>query len=237
VQLPVKFYLRRVVSELVHSFFWRDTVFAVPLVFFALEHDAAASGPVDVAVALRTGFASPIGAEDNPFGPGVGGRAGVTFRNAYVGASIMYYAGVYVSPGEGFNAQGVQGVHTFLYGAELGYGFVVVGARDPSYDPFLTPWLETPKEPHWVVAVRPQLGIGYRVTYYTGDTSFGDDPGQFNQRGLYLEPAIVGEAKWGMLLLAADVGVVVSPGMQDDFDRSAPAAPSFTFQAVVGLVF
>jgi hypothetical protein len=55
---------------------------------------AVAPGP------LRAGFGTPIGARDNPFGPGVG----VTFLNAYVGASVMYSAGVYAGAGEVFDA-------------------------------------------------------------------------------------------------------------------------------------
>jgi hypothetical protein len=74
------------------------------------------------------------------------------------------------------------------------------------------------------------------VTYYTGDSSFGGAHSQFDQRGLYVEPAFVGEAKWGVLLLGADVSVVVSPGMQDDSDP-AWAAPALTFQTFVGLAF
>jgi hypothetical protein len=214
---------------------WPVAVIAAALVFFGVEREAAALGPVDVEIAVRGGYGViPSAPFYDPFFLCLGGRAGASFFHAYAGASAMYYGGKYTSPSNGFNAVGIGGVHTLLYGAEFGYGFVVLGGADPSYDPYKTPWLAPPKQ-RWIITVRPQVGIGYRVTYFTGD--LGPTPDPWNAHSLYVEPAVVGEARWGALVLGAEASLIVSPGMRPYLPYTHEDRVAWTFHLLAGVAF
>jgi hypothetical protein len=73
---------------------------------------ARADGIVFVEGAARVGYATNPGWAANPFGFGVGGRAGVSAFGFYGGVSAMYYLG---------DSAGVTGYHTLLLGVEGGY--------------------------------------------------------------------------------------------------------------------
>lgn len=107
-------------------------------ILFASEHDAHALGPVDIEAGLRVGVGTTPDADAvNPFGVGVGGRAGVSVFNVYGGLSAIHYFG---SSKDILN-QKVQTASTLL-GLELGYSIKLIR----------------------VLTLRPQLGIG-NVTF------------------------------------------------------------------------
>jgi hypothetical protein len=98
----------------------------------------APSTPLTLEFAARIGAgattsSAPFGHAPNPFGFGIGGRAGVSFRSVYVGASAIDYFG----STDGYYFEGGTAASSVLLGVDVGYGFTV-GA--------------------WTV--RPQVGLG-----------------------------------------------------------------------------
>jgi hypothetical protein len=78
---------------------------------------ARALGPVDLEIAGRAGVAASAPDPDldtNPYGFGLGGRAGVSFVGIYAGVSGIYYLGT---------SSAADRIHTAMEGAELGYTF------------------------------------------------------------------------------------------------------------------
>jgi hypothetical protein len=146
---------------------------------------AHALGPVDIEIAAKSGVAtSPFSTDPTPFGLGIGGRAGIAFLGAYVGASAIYYFGSsrVINAGSAVEFES----RSFAYGVEAGYGVKLFDR----------------------VTLRPQLGFGS----YTLGASFGDQ--SVNTGCLYLEPAIVGFVRFNPVLVGLDVGVLVLPGFE-----------------------
>lgn len=100
---------------------------------WASERDAKALGPIDLEAGLKIGAGTKPNYEPNPFGFGIGGRAGVSLFNLWLGASAMHYFG-----GSDTLSTGKVEVNTNLLGGEIGY---TIGAI-----PFLQ--------------IRPQIGLG-----------------------------------------------------------------------------
>jgi hypothetical protein len=102
----------------------------------ASEGDAHALGPVDVEIGAKVGVATkPNSNAPNPFGLGVGGRAGVTIFHVYGGVSGVHYFGESVELAGGTLKASYS---TTLLGVEVGYSITAI--------PLLT--------------IRPQLGLG-----------------------------------------------------------------------------
>jgi hypothetical protein len=79
---------------------------------------ARALGPVGIEVGALGGGGTNPSYAPTLLGFGVGGRAGVSWSNIYVGAGAIYYAGATSS------ATGVvDSTHTTLVGGQLGYTF------------------------------------------------------------------------------------------------------------------
>ena len=84
------------------------------------SREAHALGPVGIEVGLRVGDGTnPSGNNSgvNPFGVGLGGRAGITLFNIYAGVDIMDYLG------SGDTYGGIY--HAMQYGGTVGYGIKI----------------------------------------------------------------------------------------------------------------
>jgi hypothetical protein len=112
------------------------------------ERHAHALGPVDVEIGARVGVATkPDSNAPNPFGLGIGGRAGVSIFHVYGGVSGIHYFGESATltlPTGTVKAS----YSTTLLGVELGYSITAI--------PLLT--------------IRPQLGLG-NAAFSFGDLS------------------------------------------------------------------
>lgn len=154
------------------------------------SRDALASGPLDLEVAATAGYGTSPFAGDpvNQFGAEVGVRAGIVFRNVYVGGTFMSYLGNSSAdfrggglvPAGSNEASGLTGAST-LYGGEVGYDFEL-----------------------WRLTLRPELGVGALVA-----TSQGNNATSI----LYLEPGLAGFLQSHFVVLGADMGVLFQPGM------------------------
>ncbi len=178
----------------------------------ATERDAHALGPVDVEVGARVGFGTnPDANGPNPFGFGIGGRAGVTlFHHLYAGLSAIHYFGNSTdlagpgTPAGVFNVGSVSYSSTLL-GVEAGYSITAV--------PLLT--------------LRPQLGVGNAAF------SFGDA----SQSHLYLEPGFVALVTLGLVYVGADATVLVVPSIDQGGTAGTHTYSAFTLHGQIGLRF
>jgi hypothetical protein len=162
---------------------------------------AHALGPIDIEVGAKAGVGTEYSGGLNPFGFGVGGRAGVvlpssrfsTLDHLYFGASLMYYFGTSetvqgpISPGNQSLTPSVsESVHTLMYGGEFGLGF----------------------KPLDSVTIRPQVGVGsvsYGYTVSSGTIEESGNP-------VYVEPGVTVLVALGTLFVGADVNALVFPG-------------------------
>ena len=130
----------------------RLAVFAPILALATLvttEHDAHALGPIDIEAGLRAGFATKPSSNDaNPFGLGIGGRAGVGIFHLYGGISAIHYFGEKQDITSQVGTTRVSFSSTLL-GLELGYSITAI--------PLLT--------------IRPQLGIGNAAFSFQDDST------------------------------------------------------------------
>jgi len=175
----------------------------------ASERDAHALGPVDVELGARVGFGTnPDANGPNPFGFGVGGRAGVTLFHIYGGLSAIHYFGT-SNDVSGPSVTGTSntisvGYSSTLLGVEAGYSITAI--------------------PH--LTIRPQLGVGNAAF------SFGDA----SQSHLYLEPGLVALISLGLVYVGADATVLVIPGI-DQGNNDTKTYSSFTFHGQIGIQF
>jgi hypothetical protein len=175
----------------------------------ATERDAKALGPVDVELGARVGVGTnPDSAGPNPFGFGIGGRAGVTFFHVYGGLSAIHYFGSsndVAGPGAigTFVTKNVTYSSTLL-GVEAGYSITAI--------PLLT--------------IRPQLGVGNAAF------SFGDA----SQSHLYLEPGLVALVTLGLVYIGADANLLAIPGI-DRGNNDTKTYTSFTIHGQIGIKF
>ena len=187
---------------------------AVPAILAAVamgatEHDAKALGPVDVEIGARVGVGTnPDSAGPNPFGFGVGGRAGVTIFHIYGGLSAIHYFGTsndVSGPGAigGFVTKSLTYSSTLL-GVEAGYSITGI--------------------PH--LTIRPQLGVGNAAF------SFGDA----SQSHLYLEPGLVVLVSLGLVYIGADANILAIPGV-DQGTSDTKTYTSFTIHGQIGIQF
>jgi hypothetical protein len=151
----------------------------------SISRDASALGPVGIEVGAKVGAGTnPTGDSLNPFGFGLGARAGVSIFNIYAGLSFMYYFGGSATLPESTDKRSGKSV---LYGFEGGYDFNIVN----------------------VVIIRPQLGIGvYNGNFHGGGFTTDTADG----RNLYLEPGVTGIVPLGFWFVGADANALFLPG-------------------------
>jgi hypothetical protein len=175
----------------------------------ATERDAHALGPVDVEVGARVGVGTnPDSNGPNPFGFGIGGRAGVSIFHIYGGLSAIHYFGSSADVG----GPGVAGTlintsatySSTLLGVEAGYSITAI--------------------PH--LTLRPQLGIG------NASFSFGD----LSESHLYLEPGVVGLVTLGLVYVGADLNLLAVPGI-DQGGGDTKTYTAFTIHGQIGIQF
>jgi hypothetical protein len=160
---------------------------------FGFSRQASALGPIDLEVGARAGYGSnpfknapPI----NPLGVGVGGRAGISFFNIYAGASVMYYFGGSANePGSAAIANGMLTPTVKVSESSFLYGL------EAGYNfsiLFLT--------------LRPQIGVGDYNEHVSGQGS--------DKHNVYIEPRATALIGIGLFYFGADVGVLLTPGLQ-----------------------
>ncbi len=105
----------------------------------ASEQDAAALGPIDIEAGAKIGVGTnPDSASANPFGFGLGGRAGVNVFNIYGGVSAVHYFGTSVDIPNGTGGTTSASLSSTLLGGELGYTITAIP----------------------LIQIRPQVGLG-----------------------------------------------------------------------------
>jgi hypothetical protein len=173
------------------------------------ERDAHALGAVDIEGGARVGFGTtPDSTGPNPFGLGVGGRAGVSIFHVYLGFSAIHYFGT-SSDLSGPGAAGQFSTSSLTYSSTLvggEFGYSITGI------PLLT--------------LRPQIGVGNAAF------SFGDA----SQNHLYLEPGLVALVSLGLLYVGADANLLAIPGI-DQGNNVTTTYTSFTIHGQIGLQF
>jgi hypothetical protein len=150
------------------------------------SRDASALGPVSVEIGAKVGAGTnPTGDSLNPFGFGLGARAGVSFFNIYAGLSFMYYFGGKADIPDSTDKRSGK---TVLYGFEGGYDFNIVN----------------------VVIIRPQLGIGVYNGNFKGPGGFTTDTA--DGKNLYLEPGVTAVVPLGLWFVGGDANALFLPG-------------------------
>lgn len=154
------------------------------------EKSAHALGPVDVEAGLKAGVGTnPDSNGSNPYGFGLGGRAGVNIFNVYLGASAIHYFGSSESaPG------GSADISSTLIGGELGYTITAIP----------------------VIQIRPQLGIG-SASYSLDGTVLGIKASTSDSH-LYLEPGVTVLVPLGLLYVGADANALIVPDVGPNSD-------------------
>jgi hypothetical protein len=180
----------------------------------ASAREAHALGPVGVEVGGIAGYGSnPIHPSNagNPFGVGVGGRAGLTFFGLYAGARAIYYFGKDPSGDD------IQKRHSLFYGGEFGSN-IRLGP----------------------LAIRPQLGAGLadlagnpegsHPFTSTGLASSGDfdQTTTTHRRYIYIEPGIAAIITLGTYFIGADANLLIIPSVTDN----DPSIAQSTYLAV-----
>lgn len=185
------------------------------MISLAWPTEAHALGPVDIEVGAKVGYATNPDSTIpyNPFGFGVGGRAGVSLLGIYVGGNLMYYAGGSVSI-FGATATG----HALQYGVEAGYGFKIA-----------------------ILTLRPQVGVGSLHTFGTLTDAAGNSTSLSGPHELYIEPGLTGLVALGPIYVGADANVLILPSV-DSTDPNTGATTSkthasFTVHGQVGVKF
>lgn len=175
----------------------------------ATEREAHALGPVDIEAGARVGVGTnPDSKGPNPFGLGIGGRAGVSIFHVYGGISAIHYFGSSADV-SGPNVQGLSQTVNVSYSSTL-IGFE--GGYDITGIPHLT--------------LRPQLGVG------NASFSFGDA----SQSHLYLEPGLTALISLGLVYVGADANLIAVPSV-DQGNNDTKTYTAFTIHGQIGLRF
>jgi hypothetical protein len=99
-----------------------------------VTREAHALGPIDLELGAKVGAGSkPESNAPNPYGFGLGGRAGISIFHLYAGGSAIHYFG-----GSTDTAVGKLDVSSTLLGGELGYTITALP----------------------IIQLRPQMGLG-----------------------------------------------------------------------------
>jgi hypothetical protein len=160
---------------------------------------ATSGGGLDVELAAQASYVTPpIRGGANPFGAGFGGRVGLVYSGFYVGASVLDFLG-------GSNVD--VSYRAVLYGLEVGYGLRFPAFGGGSF------------------TLRPQVGLGDAVVYYTDPTLAADvvtsasgsssaSADTLTVNNVYVEPALLAMLSSGGHFVAARAGALVIPGIQ-----------------------
>jgi hypothetical protein len=108
--------------------------FALVLGFSLFTREARALGPIDLELGAKIGVGSnPDSNGPNPYGFGLGGRAGLSIFHLYAGGSAIHYFGGSID-----TPLGKTDVSSTLLGGELGYTITALP----------------------IIQLRPQVGLG-----------------------------------------------------------------------------
>jgi hypothetical protein len=185
--------------------------------FLAVPREAHALGPVDIEGGGLIGFTSNPSHGPNPFGVGIGARAGVGYRGLYLGLALTYYfgasgecgGGAPVSPGTSQLGPAFCSVadgggevelqqSTSLYGLDIGYTFGFASAK----------WFK----------LRPILQIGDAQITRTGSVSSQEVNGIAGLSGdnrFYLQPGLTALVVVESFFAGIDANLLVVPGVTD----------------------
>ncbi len=171
----------------------------------ASEGSAAALGPVDIEAGAKIGVGTnPDSAGPNPFGFGLGGRAGVSIFGIYGGVSAVHYLGTSGDPPSGTSATAgiaIPSPSSTLIGGELGYTITAIP----------------------IIQVRPQVGLGNAHIAY----------GPVSNDHLYLEPGVTVLVPLGFFFVGADANLLVLPAV-DTLPGETTTYTSFTAHGQIG---
>jgi hypothetical protein len=186
---------------------------ALALAAFFHANSAHALGPVDIEVGLKGGYATDAGLSPNPYGFGLGGRAGISVVGIYGGVSGMYYFG----GSQQVAAASSVSTTSAMEGGELGYTFKLS-----------------------VLKLRPQLGLGNVTLSGSGSANVNGQnvPGSNSLSYLYLEPTGVVLISLGLFYVGADAGVIILPsGPSTNGTSSSSSDTSFCAHGQLGIQF
>ena len=146
----------------------------------------------------RAGFATvPIRGGVNPFGPGLGARAGLVLSNVYFGATVMSYFG---------DSDGGATDQALLFGLEAGYGIHV--------GPYFTLRPQLGLGDMILSHTEPPPATG-RVDVVTSASGSGGGALSTTTHvaNIYLQPALIGQVAWQNYFVALDLSIVAVPGI------------------------
>jgi hypothetical protein len=174
------------------------------LVTLAHERPAHALGPIDLEIAAKVGYGTNA---NDVLGVGLGGRAGVSFFGLYGGVSAIDYLGKSVN--------GVS-VHSFLYGAEVGWGFKIS-----------------------LVTIRPLVGFGDAVLSVSLPATALDPNANLSGsvNSFYLEPGGLVQLNFGLLIVGVDAGCLILTNGYDASGGASTTTEAFTIHGQVGVKF
>jgi hypothetical protein len=174
-------------------------------------------GPVSVEGGGLIGFTSNPSHGPNPFGVGIGARAGVGYKGLYLGVAVTYYfgasgecgGGAPITPGTSALAPGFCSVadgggevelqqSTSLYGVDLGYTFRFASAK----------WFK----------LRPIVQIGDAEITRTGSVSSQEVStiaGLNGDNRFYVQPGLTALFVAQAFFAGIDANVLVVPGVTD----------------------
>ncbi len=166
-------------------------------------------------------LSAPIHGGTNPFGAGFGGRVGLTFRDVYVGATIVDFLG-----GSDVDVS----YRALLYGVQLGYG------------------VRLPLTPGATLTLRPMIGLGAASVSYTdpslavdvvttasgSSSSSGSDT--ISVSALYLQPELLAMVRSGVHFVAVGASMLEIPNITYG-GAGAAEWRSYGVHAQLGFVF
>jgi hypothetical protein len=170
----------------------------------SLPRTAHALGPVDLEIGARAGYGLSPSSDflANPYGVGLGGRAGVSIIGIYAGVSGMYYLGESSSV-----LGGSVSAHTAMEGLEAGFTLPI---------PF--------------VKIRPYVGVG-NSTISSSVSGVAGSAGLSlggSTSNLYLEPGVLVMIPLGTFFVGADATALILPSVTTGPSSSKLyAAPTF----------
>jgi hypothetical protein len=176
---------------------------------------AHAIGPVDIEIAARGGYATNPGSGANPYGFGIGGRAGVSIIGIYAGVSGMYYFGSTQQASVG-GVPVSSSPTTAMEGFEAGYTFKLS-----------------------ILKIRPQVGVGNATFGGSGSVDVNGSSTSLSgsSSNLYVEPgALVMVMLGSTFFVGADVNALILPSVADGTGTTTTYT-SLSFHAQLGVQF
>jgi hypothetical protein len=155
-----------------------------PLTLAVTEREARALGPIDLEAGVKAGVGTnPESTGPNPYGVGLGARAGVGIFHLYLGATaIHYFGGSFDFPAP---ISTKVDYSSTLFGVELGYTISAIPLVD----------------------IRPQIGLG-SASFSASSNGTSSSTSKF-----YLEPGLTVIVPLGLLFVGADANALIVPGV------------------------